>query len=176
MESPVLSGIHVCTPYLSRLCSLSLALFLSAFSFQAIAVDLIRVDKSERRMYLIENGNLVREYVVALGKNPRGHKQQRGDKRTPEGAYYLDFIKQNSSFYRAMHISYPNEQDRQSARQRGVSPGGSIMIHGQPNRADWNVERAQKLNWTNGCIALTNEEMDEFMALVDVGTPIRIDW
>ena len=171
-----MSGIKDFTHSLHSLSRLFYGFCLLLLCGHATAVDMIRVDKSERRMYLFDNGNLIREYVVAVGKNPRGHKQQRGDKRTPEGAYYLDFIKQNSSFYRAVHISYPNALDRQRAQQRGVSPGGSIMIHGQPDRPDWNPELAQQFNWTNGCIALTNDEMDEFLSLVDVGTPIRIDW
>jgi len=170
------SGIKDLRSCFTRLFQAALLLFFCTGSIRASAVDFVWVDKSERRMYLYDNGTLIREYVVALGKNPYGHKQQRGDKRTPEGTYLLDFIKENSSFYRAMHISYPNSRDRHRASQLGVSPGGSIMIHGQPNREGWNAQVAQEFNWTNGCIALTNAEMDDFLGLVNVGTPIQIEW
>ncbi|BDY06073.1 L,D-transpeptidase family protein [Ferrimonas sp. YFM] len=139
-------------------------------------VDLVRVDKSEGRMELVGQGEVVRSYAVAFGANPQGHKQQEGDEKTPEGRYILDYAKEDSSFYRAMHISYPNEQDRQSAAERGVSPGGLIMVHGQRNGLGWLAPLTQWFNWTDGCIALTNDEMDEFMALVPVGTPIDIRW
>ncbi len=139
-------------------------------------VDLVKVDKSENRMYLFEDGHLVKEYHVALGANPKGHKQQEGDEKTPEGVYILDYIKEDSSFYRAMHISYPNETDKANAIQLGASPGGFIMIHGQRNRLGWLAPITQQFNWTNGCIALTNSEMDELIKLVKVGTKIEIEW
>ncbi|MBB5213251.1 L,D-transpeptidase family protein [Microbulbifer hydrolyticus] len=139
-------------------------------------VDLVKVDKSESRLYLIDGEKVVREYHVAFGKNPKGHKQQEGDERTPEGRYILDYKKEDSSFYRAMHISYPNTQDKDNAERIGVSPGGFIMVHGQRNWLGWFAPITQRFNWTNGCIALTNREMDEFMSLVKVGTPIEIQW
>ncbi|WP_240695228.1 L,D-transpeptidase family protein [Corallincola luteus] len=132
--------------------------------------------KSERKMYLFDGSRLIREFDVALGANPKGHKQQEGDERTPEGGYQLDYIKEDSSFYRAMHVSYPNELDKQSAKERGVSPGGLIMVHGQRNRLGWLSLLSQRFNWTNGCIAITNDEMDEFLTLVPVGTVIDISW
>ena len=119
-------------------------------------------------MYLLSGGKIVKEYRVALGANPQGHKRQEGDERTPEGDYTLDYKKEDSAFYRAMHVSYPNAV--------GVSPGGFIMVHGQRNGLGWLAPLAQYFNWTNGCIALTDAEMDEFMTLVRVGTPIRIEW
>ena len=139
-------------------------------------VDLVRVDKSERKMVLLAEGQTVREYRVALGGNPKGHKQQEGDERTPEGIYTLDYKKEDSTFYRSMHISYPNQIDADNAAKRGVSPGGFIMVHGQRNKLGWLAPLTQYFNWTNGCIALTNDEMDEFMSLVAVGTSIEIDW
>ncbi|WP_246019498.1 L,D-transpeptidase family protein [Corallincola spongiicola] len=132
--------------------------------------------KSERKMYLFDGSRLIREFDVALGANPKGHKQQEGDERTPEGRYQLDYIKEDSSFYRAMHVSYPNELDKQTAKERGVSPGGLIMVHGQRNRLGWLSLLSQRFNWTNGCIAITNDEMDEFLTLVPVGTVIDISW
>ncbi|SHO57523.1 L,D-transpeptidase family protein [Vibrio quintilis] len=140
------------------------------------AVDLVKVDKSERMMYLIKGNQVVKQFRIALGANPKGHKRQRGDEKTPEGTYTLDYKKEDSSFYRAMHISYPNAQDIANARRAGVSPGGLIMVHGQKNGFGRLGHVAQRFNWTDGCIALTNREMDEFMALVKVGTTIRIEW
>ncbi|RCU50468.1 hypothetical protein DU002_08580 [Corallincola holothuriorum] len=152
-------------------------LLLTTISFSALAeVDLVQVVKSERKMYLFDGSRLIREFDVALGANPKGHKQQEGDERTPEGRYQLDYIKEDSSFYRAMHVSYPNELDKQTAKERGVSPGGLIMVHGQRNRLGWLSLLSQRFNWTNGCIAITNDEMDEFLTLVPVGTVIDISW
>jgi murein L,D-transpeptidase YafK len=139
-------------------------------------VTLVKVKKSENRMFLMENDRVVKEYRVVFGANPKGHKQQEGDEKTPEGTYTLDYKKEDSSFHRAMHISYPNKQDKANAKKRGVSPGGFIMIHGQPNGLGWLAPVSQQFNWTKGCIALTNSEMDEFMKLVSVGTKIKIEW
>lgn len=139
-------------------------------------VDLVKVDKSERKMYLLEGEDIVKEFHVAFGANPKGHKQQEGDEKTPEGGYILDYKKEDSSFYRAMHISYPDKADIENAKSREVSPGGFIMVHGQRNWLGWLSSITQSFNWTNGCIALTNSEMDEFMELVRVGTKIEIEW
>ena len=139
-------------------------------------VDLVKVDKSENIMYLLDNNKVIKEYHVVFGENPKGHKEQEGDKKTPEGSYILDYKKDNSSFYRAMHISYPNKQDIENATSKGVSAGGFIMVHGQRNWFSWLSPITQRFNWTNGCIALTNSEMDEFMDLVKTGTKIYIEW
>ncbi len=140
------------------------------------SVDMVKVDKSANKMYLLNNGVIVKSYRISLGGNPKGHKQQEGDQKTPEGIYTLDYKKEDSAFYRAMHISYPNETDIKNAQQKGVLPGGFIMVHGQRNTLGWAASVSQQFNWTNGCIALTNPEMDEFMSLVKVGTPINIQW
>ena len=153
---------------------LILYLFLSTPTLAG--VDLVKVIKSDNKMYLLEKGNIIKVYHVALGAEPKGHKQQEGDQKTPEGTYVLDYKKEDSSFYRAMHISYPNSDDMKQAKIKGVSAGGLIMVHGQKNNQGWLAPYTQKSNWTNGCIALTNAEMDEFMALVDVGTRIHIEW
>lgn len=96
-------------------------------------VDLVRVLKGERKLQLLAGTQVLREFPVALGGNPLGHKQQEGDRRTPEGRYLLDYKKADSAFYKAIHISYPNGADLAAARKRGVAPGGQIMIHGQKN-------------------------------------------
>jgi murein L,D-transpeptidase YafK len=152
-----------------------IALLILALATPAYAdVDLVKVDKSEKSMILLDGDKIVREFHVVFGANPKGHKQQEGDEKTPEGEYTLDYKKEDSSFYRAMHISYPNETDIKNAKARGVSAGGYIMVHGQRNSLGWLSLIAQSYNWTNGCIALTNSEMDEFMELVNVGTKILI--
>jgi len=152
-------------------------LILIFLSFSSLAgVDLVKVDKSENKMYLLENGKIIKEYRVAFGGNPKGHKEQEGDEKTPEGTYTLDYKKEDSSFYRAMHINYPNQIDLDYATKKGVSAGGFIMVHGQRNKLGWLSNITQQFNWTNGCIALTNSEMDEFMSLVNIGTKIQIQW
>ena len=154
-----------------------ITLILLFLSFSSLArVDLVKVDKSENKMYLLVDGKVIKEYRIALGESPKGHKEKEGDEKTPEGTYTLDYKKEDSSFYRAMHISYPNQKDLAEAKKKGVSAGGFIMVHGQKNRVGWLSSFAQKFNWTNGCIALTNTEMDEFMSLVKVGTKIHIEW
>jgi murein L,D-transpeptidase YafK len=114
---------------------LTITLFLAglnpAFGFD---VDHVLVNKSEKKMYLLFHEKNVKEYNVVFGANPKGHKQQKGDEKTPEGKYLLDFKKEDSSFHKAIHISYPNEKDKTMAKKNGVNPGGSIMIHGQKKR------------------------------------------
>ena len=139
-------------------------------------IDLVKVDKSERTMYLLSEGKVIKQYNISLGEEPKGHKQQEGDQKTPEGTYFLDYKKEDSSFYRSMHISYPNQQDVEHAKKMGVKPGGFIMIHGQKNGLGFLSPIMQNFDWTDGCIAVTNDEMDEFMSLVPVGTKIEIEW
>jgi murein L,D-transpeptidase YafK len=134
----------------------------------------VLVVKSERKLYLIRDGKPYREYHVALGGNPEGPKEREGDQKTPEGNYTLDFKKRNSSYYRAIHVSYPSEADRARAREMGVSPGGAIMIHGQPNWWGWLAPIRQRFDWTAGCIAVNNGEIDEIWEAVEPGTPIEI--
>ncbi|QIB67257.1 L,D-transpeptidase family protein [Kineobactrum salinum] len=136
--------------------------------------DQVLVVKSERTLYLKREGKSLRAYRIALGPVPWGHKRQAGDERTPEGHYVLDFKNPDSRYYKSIRISYPNLQDRFRAQSLGVSPGGNIMIHGQPPDAEWPPEVAQLFNWTDGCIAVSNEDMDEIWQAVSVGTPIEI--
>jgi murein L,D-transpeptidase YafK len=136
--------------------------------------DLVIVNKSRRELYLSKNGKVFRTYHISLGANPKGHKVQEGDEKTPEGDYILDYKKPNSSFFKAIHISYPNKKDIKKAKHLGVSPGGFIMIHGQKNHFEWLSFLTQKFDWTNGCIAVTNEEMKEIWQSVNVPTPIKI--
>jgi murein L,D-transpeptidase YafK len=138
------------------------------------SVDRLVVYKSERKLVLLSDGKEVRSYKVALGGEPVGPKGRQGDHRTPEGVYVLDSRNPNSHFYKAFHISYPNARDIAVAKKLGVSPGGDIMLHGLPKEYAW-VGKAHALHdWTDGCVAVANGEMDEIWKLVRVGTPIEI--
>jgi murein L,D-transpeptidase YafK len=152
----------------------ALVLLFAACASGAEKADAVLVVKSERQLYLMKGDKVLATYHVELGGEPKGHKQQEGDERTPEGRYVLDSKNANSKFYKSIHISYPNAQDRENARKRGVSPGGDIMIHGMPNDWGWAWPALQTFSWTNGCIALRNQSMDEVWAAVDAGTPIEI--
>jgi murein L,D-transpeptidase YafK len=137
-------------------------------------VELVRVEKSNRQLELIGGGQILRRYSIALGGDPVGHKHREGDERTPEGRYVLDWRNPNSVAHRSIHISYPNADDKAAAKARGVDPGGFIMIHGQPNGFGWLGRLLQMVDWTDGCIAVTNADMDEIWTMVADGTPIEI--
>lgn len=136
--------------------------------------DKVLVNKSTKKLYLISEGKQFRQYDIALGPQPLGDKLASGDERTPEGRYILDYKHVNSDFYKAIHISYPNPDDIADAHSQGLDPGGAIMIHGMPKNLKWPVALIQSFNWTNGCIAVTNDEMDEIWNAIDEGTPIEI--
>ena len=136
--------------------------------------DKILVKKGEHKLYLLKNGRPIRTYLVSLGSNPKGHKERRGDNRTPEGLYYLDGRNSGSRFYKALHISYPNTKDRVEAAMRGDSPGGQIMLHGQ-GRTNGDLQDVLRgADWTAGCIAVTNAEIEEIWNYTTYGTPIEI--
>ena len=140
----------------------------------SIVIDKVFVDKSERRLQLLSGDDVIRTYHISLGDSPVGHKQQEGDQRTPVGTYTLDYKNENSIAHRSIHISYPNAADKAHAQQLGVSPGGDIMIHGQMNGFGHLASINQKYDWTDGCIAVADNEMDEIMAAVTLGIPIEI--
>ena len=129
--------------------------------------DAIHVYKSGRKMDLLRDGKVVRSYRVRLGGAPAGPKRQQGDRRTPEGDYRISYRNAASRFHLSLRISYPNADDLRQARERGVDPGGDIMIHGA-------TPPGSQADWTEGCIAVTNAEMDAIWQRVPVGTPIRI--
>ena len=139
-----------------------------------LKADRVVVFKSERKLLLLRGDRVLRIYRVALGRNATGHKIKEGDSRTPEGYYVLDSRLRESRFHRAIHISYPDKYDRRSAASLGVPPGGAIMIHGQPNDVPKDYVGHPGIDWTNGCIAVTNREIDEIWAMVEDGTEIRI--
>jgi len=143
-----------------------------ALPMPASQVDLVLVDKSDRTLALMGGGQVIRTYFdVALGDAPSGHKRFQGDEKTPEGRYTIDYRNPQSSYHLSLHISYPNAADRAHARGLGRSPGGDIFIHGQPNGMD--VLRIPG-DWTDGCIALRNNEIEEIWSMVADGTPIEI--
>ena len=126
-------------------------------------------------LYLISNDQVLKKYKVALGSHPRGMKTREGDGRTPEGKYVIDGKNIKSSYHRSLHISYPSAQDFKDAQSAGVQPGGDIMIHGIRNGLGWIGPLHRLFDWTKGCIALTNSEIEEIWALVADGTPIEIN-
>jgi murein L,D-transpeptidase YafK len=142
----------------------------------ATYADQVVVKKSQRKLQLMNKGQVLREYRIALGENPDGHKLQEGDHRTPVGDYVLDWRNPNSAYHKSIHVSYPNERDRAFAQALGVDPGGMIMVHGLPNEVQSQAVRAEfsRRDWTNGCIAVQDQEIDEIWRLVRDGTPIRI--
>ncbi len=149
-------------------------IFCQNTSWAEPAIDLVRVLKSEHRLELLSKGKVTHQFKVALGNHPIGPKRQEGDGKTPEGNYILDYKKSDSAFHHAIHISYPNHTDMISAAARGVKPGGQVMIHGQKNGLDWFESISQHFDWTNGCVALSNKDMDIVWALVKEGTKIEI--
>lgn len=135
--------------------------------------DKVIVIKSKRLLMLLRDGEILRTYRVALGKNPKGKKVMAGDKKTPEGRYTL-FKNPNSRFHLSLQISYPNESDIENASKLGVPPGGDIMIHGLPEELAEFGKFHRYYDWTEGCIAVTNPEIEEIYQMVDDGTPIEI--
>ena len=125
-------------------------------------------------MQLMLNDEVIRTYRIALGKNPVGPKKKAGDCRTPEGLYIIDRHNNVSAFYKSLHISYPNTKDLDSARHDGHPTGGNILIHGLPKGFEDLGDIHFRRNWTKGCIAVSNQEMDEIWQLVPDGTPIEI--
>ena len=137
-------------------------------------VDRIVILKSVRTMNLLSGGRVVKSYRVALGAVPTGAKEQQGDHKTPEGIYSVQAKIPNSQFHRALLISYPNAADREGAKKMRVKPGGSVEIHGIGAKYGWLGAAHREYDWTDGCVAVTNEEIDEIYPLVSVGTPIEI--
>jgi murein L,D-transpeptidase YafK len=136
--------------------------------------DRIVVHKANRRMELFRDGQMIASYRVSLGLVPAGHKQREGDFRTPEGSYRLTRRNAQSDFFLAIQVSYPEPADIALARKNGWSPGGLIMVHGLPNVPKYPRERYLNTDWTDGCIALSNEDMLDFWLLTGQGTPIEI--
>lgn len=141
----------------------------------SIAVaDRVVVRKSERKLYLMKGGSILRSFKVALGLSPEGHKLREGDFRTPEGSYALVERNPDSDFFLSIRVSYPNETDVRRSRSNGHAPGGAIMIHGQPNNPTRSPEYYRRTDWTNGCIAVSNADMVDIWLMTAPNTPIQI--
>ena len=135
--------------------------------------DLILIEKSAHTMTLLNGGHVLKTYKVALG-DPKGAKQRTGDRETPEGDYVIDAKNEHSRFHRALHISYPSAADRERARKQGVSPGGDVEIHGLLEKYAWVGSLQHYKDWTAGCVAVSNTEIEEIWTLVPVGTKVEI--
>ncbi|MBM4196772.1 MAG: hypothetical protein FJ197_06700 [Gammaproteobacteria bacterium] len=156
---------------------LSLALFGLCLPLQATNVDMadhVVVRKSERRLYLMRGDETLRSFRVALGLDPVGHKEREGDFRTPEGRYRLTTRNPDSEFFLSIKVSYPSAADTARAKKRGDPPGGYIMIHGQPNSPTYSREYYRRMDWTDGCIAVSNADMIDIWMMTRADTPIEI--
>ena len=140
-----------------------------------VKADSLVVYKSNRNMVIFGNQSVIKEYSISLGKIPVGKKEKEGDKKTPEGLYVIDFRNENSKYHLSLHISYPGEIDKLNAAEQGVNPGGDIMIHGLPNNMEFLEVYYINNDWTDGCIAVTNEDIEEIWRVIDDGTPIMIN-
>lgn len=145
-----------------------------AYAIQKPAIDKVVIEKNARRLMLTSRDEVLKTYKIALGGDPIGPKVRQGDNKTPEGTYIIDSRNRDSRYHRALHISYPNERDKQRARELGVSPGGNIMIHGVKNGFSWVGDAQSEVDWTKGCIAVTDEEIEEIDKLVPNGTIVEI--
>ncbi|MBM4222006.1 MAG: hypothetical protein FJ170_08675 [Gammaproteobacteria bacterium] len=146
----------------------------SAVASNLEVADRVVVHKSERKLLLLRGERVLRTMDIALGLSPKGAKYREGDFRTPEGSYRLTSRNANSDYYLALKVSYPSPADEQRAAAEGVSPGGQIMIHGQPNRPNRPLDYYQKNDWTNGCIAVSNSDMVDIWLMTPDDTPIQI--
>jgi murein L,D-transpeptidase YafK len=182
LRDPVSPHLHLRSRHVdSRILVLSAILLAIAGSVSASRAtpgeqkaDRIVIVKSQRTLKLLSGGKVLKAYKVALGGNPVGPKVKAGDKKTPEGDYVIDSKNAKSRFHLALHISYPNASDRERARDLGVNPGGDVEIHGLESKYAWVGSLHRQVNWTAGCIAVTNAEIEEIWPLVPVGIPVEI--
>ena len=144
------------------------------FLLKTEAADKVLIEKKERRLTLLSKGQVIKTYKIALGGDPVGPKERQGDNKTPEGIYIIDSRNGNSAYHLSLHISYPNERDKMRAKALNVDPGGDIMIHGIKNGLAWVGDMHAGIDWTQGCIAVTDEEMEEIYKLVPNGTIVEI--
>lgn len=161
--------------------TVALTIMLSATSWAtnktatpAVKADRVVIVKSTHMLTLMSHGQVLKTYKVSLGRGGSGAKNQSGDRETPEGEYVIDSKNPHSRFHRALHISYPNARDRDRAHRQGTSPGGDIEIHGVEEKWAWVGSPHRAVDWTAGCIAVTNPEIEEIYKLVPVGTPVEI--
>ncbi|MBX3486969.1 MAG: L,D-transpeptidase family protein [Candidatus Paracaedibacteraceae bacterium] len=139
------------------------------------SIDKIVVYKTKRQLELRCNDRIIKTYRIALGKNPIGHKQRQGDYKTPEGIYKISGKNPNSKFHKSLRISYPNEQDLLCAQENCVHPGGDVMIHGLDKKSSWIGKAHANRDWTQGCIAVSNDEIEEIYSATKTGAVIQIN-
>jgi murein L,D-transpeptidase YafK len=158
------------------LCIVLIALTCSMPAQQPTAriADSVLILKKDHLMELLAGGKVIRTYKVALGTGGLAPKEREGDGRTPEGHYVIDSRNAASEYHLALHVSYPNAEDRKRAAKLGVAPGGAIMIHGLPKGKGWIGAGHRMYDWTLGCIAVTDDEIEEVWKLVPMGTPVEI--
>jgi len=144
------------------------------FELPTEPADKVLIEKKERRLTMLSKGEVIKTYKIALGGNPVGPKERQGDNKTPEGTYIIDSRNRDSGYHLSLHISYPNEKDKMRAKELGVFPGGDIMIHGIKNGLSWVGASHAEVDWTKGCIAVADEEMEEIYKLVPNGTIVEI--
>ena len=166
-----IAGLLLCAGAYLALCA-----FTSPLPAQPPAqkADSILILKKDHVMQLLSGGKVIRTYKVALGQGGLAPKEREGDARTPEGHYTIDSRTDTSHYHKTLHVSYPNAEDHKRAAKLGVSPGGAIMIHGLPNGKGWVGAAHRMYDWTLGCIAVTDDEIDEIWNLVPLGTPVEI--
>jgi murein L,D-transpeptidase YafK len=158
------------------------ALFAALIALSSFAgeIDEVRVYKSKHKMDMLSQGKVIKTYHVMLGRGGIGPKRKAGDNLVPEGSYTLDYKNSESLFYKSLHVSYPNYDDIRRANESGVEPGGDIMIHGYPNKPKAIFRILQKMglikriDWTAGCMAVDNQEMEDIFENIDVPFPITI--
>ena len=166
-------------PILGLLCTLTLLPLTRVAIGDELAsgpdqADSVLVVKSERKLYLMKAGRVLRAFDVSLGLMPTGPKRREGDFRTPEGHYRLETRNPNSDYFLSIKVSYPDDSDRARARASGVDPGGQIMIHGLPNEPHYDWKHYQGADWTDGCIAVSNSDMVDIWLMTRESTPIEI--
>jgi murein L,D-transpeptidase YafK len=152
----------------------ALAIGAAAHAGEFPVADRVIVEKSARKLHLMKDGKPFRTFRIALGIQPVGDKRKEGDFRTPEGTYLLDTRNPHSEYFLSIHISYPDGGDAREARERGLDPGGAIMIHGQPNEPTRSEAYYRTQDWTNGCIAVSNSDMIDIWLMTANNTPIEI--
>ena len=145
-----------------------------ACAIQKGPADRILIEKQARRLMLISKGEVLKTYKIALGGTPNGPKERQGDNKTPEGTYFIDSRNKDSHYHLSLHVSYPNERVKKRAKELGVSPGGNIMIHGIKNGFSWVGDSHTEVDWTKGCIAVTDEEIEEIEKVAPNGTIVEI--
>ena len=152
-------------------------IFLFLFSFSLYAqnsIDMIIIKKSQRILYAVKDDKVIKKYDIAIGKNPIGHKLKEGDKKTPEGYYFIDGKNAKSKFFLSLHTSYPNFHDKRVAEKNNLNPGSHIAIHGLPSISVLSQYLYNSSDWTDGCIALNNKDMEELWNMSEEGTQILI--